>query len=110
MTTRYHRDIGFPQYVVGPEPGLPLTYSRHAQQEASKDLWDLLPQTLPDHTLIEAEVLGRRETKWVVRVPTGTQHDLVLVVLPTGFVKTVWLNHTTDTHRTLRRELYQEPK
>ena len=89
-----------------------MRYSRHALREADiEGLWEEdLPSKLPaDFEVIETEVTDGR-LKWVVRFPCQSDamvgEDLVLVVIQSGLVKTVWVNSNTDTHCTLDTTKY----
>lgn len=114
----YHKDLGFPEgLVVTPPPGLWLFYTNHARRAAHDEGLKLadLPVRLPlGLDVIEVEVMGGYIQKWVLRdgaaqVFRHGQYDIVLVVLLDGTVKTLWLNHYGDTHRTLQRERYTVP-
>jgi hypothetical protein len=108
----FHKDIGIPTGVSGPPAGLRLTYSSHAKRAALDDRLTRVPATLPAiFTVIEVEVVNKRPTKWVVRIPAAPneQRDLILVVQPDGFVRTIWTNDKNDTHKTLKRWLYTPP-
>jgi len=103
----YHKDIYWPESAARPLGGLPLRYGGHATGRAQK-LGVSLPATLPERfELIEVELDQGEVQKWVTRFPWTTNDDLVMVVKPNGFVKTVWLNHKDDKHCTLRCRRYQ---
>lgn len=107
----FHKDLGIPTTVSGPPVGMRLYYGYHSAQERAPEkgiavLPDFVP---PNYTLVEVETNRGAPVKWVIRVPYNAQDDLVLVVLPTGKVKTVWKNHRQDTHRTLNRSIYTLP-
>ena len=114
--SRYHRDLGFPDDVVGPSREERLTYTAHARYAARQDRvpLDSLPEWLPDvFDLIEVEIEGGIERKWVVRFTSEYQperrRDYVLVVTADYLVKTMWVNHTDDQHGTLDRSKYDRP-
>lgn len=111
MTQLYHRLLGFPRGIAMPCAGMPLRYSRHALNAADHDGLKRLPTTLPDGVwVVEIEVFNGTAVKWVVRMASELPNeDLVLAVLPDGFVKTVWLNHRLDSHRTLDITRYAIP-
>lgn len=106
---------------------LDLEWSRHSVDELSQDRYGQLPAgTLPfrgpfcgtDWVLVEVETfvcVGRGEipTKYVVRRDVDAGRSLVLVIIPDGpgwgFVKTAWINLTTDTHRTLDKNRFDRP-
>ena len=109
----YHKDIGFPTCQV--PSAYDLHYSQHAQRQAQhKGI-----QPLPEGVLVGPEDLIELETrrngpvnepvKCVFRVPHTTTHDLIIVVKPDGFVKTVWLNAVDDLHDTLDASKYDRP-
>lgn len=109
MTKLYHRDVFVPAGIASAAGwlGRSLTYSRHALEEAVKDQLTYLPPTVPeDAQLIEIEVVDDHITKWVLRWYQDPARDLVAVVLPDGFVKTVWTNWGTDQHKSLNRNRY----
>lgn len=109
MAQLFHKDIGIPANLTGPSVGLQLVYSNHAiDQSIRKDI--TLPSFLSRYTLVEVEIDRKWIQKWVVRVHYSDQDDLVLVVQPDGFVRTVWLNSKTDTHKTLDRSQYARPE
>ena len=107
----FHRDIGFPEGVEQPAIGLILAYSRHAEDKAFTCGVANLPPYLPEiFDVVEVEVINGRVSKWVVRMPWTATSDLVLVIVPDGWVKTVWVNRTTDLHATLDRSRYDVPE
>jgi hypothetical protein len=87
-----------------------LIYSRHAQQAALNDRYGHinLPTVLnPMHAeLIEVEMSGGAPVKAVFRLPLDDRRDICLVVLPSGLVKTVWVNLASDAHKTLDASKY----
>jgi hypothetical protein len=107
----FHKDIGIPPPVSsGPQVGLRLTYRGHPIDRATQKEIGNLPQSVPaNYTLIEVESSRGVPVKWVIRVPYDNADDLVIVLLPTGIVKTVWKNHRNDVHRTLNRSIYTMP-
>jgi hypothetical protein len=107
----FHKDVGIPAALQKTPIGLPLKYSNHARKAASDDRITRLPARLPPNTLIEVEAVEGRPTKWVVRFPTLERQgwDMILVVQPDGFVRTMWMNARNDSHRTLKTWLYTNP-
>jgi hypothetical protein len=104
----YHRDIGMPPINFGVKE-LELTYSRHAMSECvDRYSWVNPPDILilSKAVLIEVEITAGRVTKGLFRMSYDAMHDLCLVVKPDGFVKTLWLNHKLDTHKTLDGSKY----
>lgn len=121
----YHKDIGFPKDVVMPRgftPKMYLNYGGHARYEAMADRYGQmkLPKMvdITKGQIIEIGVTNQMTgnqyekvvTKMVVRFPYDDKKDLVIVIMiPTGFVKTVWANLKTDSHKTLDRSKYADP-
>lgn len=81
-----------------------LNYSWHALKRSSEKNIRLKPSLVVKGNVVETESINNRTIKLVVRTTYNDTHDLVLVVLPGGFVKTVWLNHKKDTHKTLNKQ------
>jgi hypothetical protein len=113
----FHKDVGIPAPLKsGPPVGLRVNYGRHATESAQNDRYGnclhLLPATTPaKFQLIEVEAQGKTILKWVIRFPLaeGDKRDLIMVVQPDGFVRTVWINLHDDKHSTLKRHLYTSP-
>lgn len=110
----YHVDIGFPADLKLPRGQLALEYSFHARRAAETDRispYCSLPGLLDlSAGIVEVEVKHGKLIKVVTRQPYSEQVDIVLVVmLTTGRVKTVWFNRTNDKHRTLDRSRYAIP-
>ena len=110
----YHFQLGFPQGLTLPSKGfLQLQYSAHAVKGSETHRYGMI--NLPAKVafgacqLIEAEFQGGALAKVLVRVPYTETLDLVLAVKPNGFVKTVWLNESQDTHKTLNSGRYIKP-
>jgi len=107
----FHKDIGIPPVLAKPTPGMPLKYGYHAADRMAEKGIHNAPKALPSaFTIIETESTGGRATKWVVRFPYDKTDDVVMALLPDGFVKTAWLNSNTDLHKTLKRHLYADPR
>ena len=108
----FHKDIGLPAGLAMPYAGLTLRYGFHAQDRQAEKIHDAaLPKTLPNgFTVIEAESVRGKATKWVVRFPFNAVDDLVLVVTADGFVKTLWTNKKSDLHKSLNRSAYLKPQ
>jgi hypothetical protein len=106
MECTYHKDIGLPRDYQRPIAGLTLTYSRHAT-DRSREKGIALPATLPACEVIEVTLDHATAVKWVIRFALTTDTDLVLVLLPDGFVKTAWTNDKRDNHRTLDHSKYE---
>jgi hypothetical protein len=107
----FHYTLGFPKGVAMPLAGMRLSYGPHARQEALNQQIKAAPKTLPAiFQVIEVEAVKGRSTKWVVRFPMmGETRDMVLVIGVDGFVRTMWANERSDTHKSLRRGLYTLP-
>lgn len=106
----YHKDIYMPKLPM-PNGIFKLEYSEHAKREAFRDRYGAirLPSQLitQDATIIEVEVINRKPTKILYRLPYDINHDIMLAVKPgEWFVKTVWINRKSDNHRTLDRSKY----
>lgn len=91
-----------------------LMYGAHAYQESHADRYGIaeLPgsiEILPQD-VVEVQVENFTPVKAIVRFPYDDR--LVLVPQPnarTFFVKTVWFNQASDSHRTLRLAPYSRP-
>ncbi len=114
----YHKDIGFPDDINLPRgfsPVMSLRYSRHAQEEAQKDVHGQiqLPPRMDvrDGQTIEIAVLNKTVTKMVIRFDYDKTRDITMVIQPQdGFVRTVWFNEKTDQHHSLNKAKYADPK
>lgn len=106
----FHKDVFIPDFAKVPLHEGPVRYAKHANHvSAGAGSYDQIP--LPpvfvakNATLVEVEinpVTGEVE-KQVWRQPLNDEFDLCFPMLPDGFIKTVWLNHKTDTHKTLNK-------
>lgn len=122
----YHKQIGLPVGATLPwtTHEIELVYSEHARQEAQSDRYANMPfyssMEFAEHEVIEVEVQDQQPVKAVLRIPCEDHPglDMVLVLLapehrpgnnPKSVVKTVWFNRRSDSHKTLRRHLYQQP-
>ena len=123
VTGLFHYELGFPV----PEEKLPkgvrkLIYTNHAMEEALADKYGTMdvPQSmdLSKMKLIEMGIENNRINKYVYRGPydKDSSLDVIVVAIPETDpnkpwrVKTVWFNEATDTHRTLDRSKYLDPK
>jgi len=112
MIITFHADVCMPESMRVPIHTGRLRYGHHAREESQKDRFGSfkLPEQInfDEARLIEAEYDSDAEAcvKQVWRQPLDDRRDIVLVVKPGGFVKTVWINLRTDSHNTLRRENY----
>jgi hypothetical protein len=97
LSKLYHRDIGFPKGHPMPQPGVRLSYSRHAREAAlerlpraldkasARELLNALPERLPSSfEVIEVSTFAGMPAHWVVRFPL---HVLRLNVEETKLVQ-----------------------
>jgi len=112
MDGLYHYLLGFPK-VEMPKGILPLVYGEHAKDEIRSDRYGKInaPQSINflHAKIVELEVKNGCVEKVVARIHHDARRDLILVVKPDGFVKTVWLNTKDDKHKTLNRARYRRP-
>lgn len=118
MLKIYHKEVGFP-LVVSQFFGRKyrLSFSSHAKAECRKDRYGLIipPReiTVTKDNLIEVEITNNVLVgKILIRTKFNDTHDISIAFIPdydTGFVKTLWLNETTDIHRTLDKSKYNRP-
>lgn len=109
----FHKDIGIPPVLLKPLAGMTVNYSNHAKRAALDDGLTAAPKRIPSsYTVFEVESLNGRATKWGIRfpIPDGSGDDLCMIVQPDGFVRTVWVNHSGDGHKTLKKWLYTPPQ
>lgn len=113
MTQLYHREIGFPAWFKAPTATVTPNYGTHARKEAFEDRYGhiALPATmdLSKYTVIEMEADGAKVVKILFRGALDARRDICVAMMANGFVKTVWVNLRTDTHRTLDRSKYVKP-
>lgn len=114
----YHKDIGFPENWVTMLPRnfspatMTLSYGSHARAEALSDKYGSiqLPQRLSKAVPFEIEVQNGTVVKIGVRMPHDELNDIIVIFQPKdGFVRTVWLNRKTDSHKTLDAGKYRKP-
>jgi hypothetical protein len=109
----YHKDIGIPKPLQGgPKSDMALFPSRHTMQRMAQKGINVIPQTVADlgkFQLIEVSAIEATPITWVVRTRYGGGKDLVMVILSTGLIKTVYLNGNGDQHGTLDRDRYAHP-
>ena len=115
----FHKDIGFPANLNLPKGVIDLRYSPHAQSAAKDDRYTKLgPINLPaaidvnEATVIEVEMEGAKVTKILYRAKLDALRDICIPVIPRFghlFAKTVWVNLSSDKHRTLDRTKYSNP-
>lgn len=109
----YHSEIYVPESVRRQFPALPiaLKYSYHAIEASTTDRYGSMPQLNKidpaKATVIEAETDNGKLIKLVYRTRLNNFLDVCVVVLiATGFVKTVWFNAHNDQHVTLNTFKY----
>ena len=56
--------------------------------------------------VVEAEFVGGKLEKVVVRLPYDSTRDAIYVCKTDGTLKTVWSNLKSDSHKTLKKHLY----
>lgn len=102
---------GVPDATFHEVPRGALRYSRHARDEGVRDRYgavhDLPPKLTQEFRVVEAVYVNGRPVKKVIRGPVkgSPEKDLVLVVLLEDlYVKTVWINLKSDSHKTLKRD------
>lgn len=111
MPKIYNRAIFIPEWAKARQYNGPLQYSRHALIQAAEDRYGdvtaKLPQFIPDHfQLVEVEIEDGICVKQMWRGRLTAELDLVMPVVASGVVTTVWINHKDDKHRTLQRHKY----
>lgn len=109
----YHFQVGFPKWFTKPTGVVQPTYGQHSRDEAAKDRYGqlMLPSSvdLAKAQVIELGVEGNKVVKMLLRMPMDATRDLCMVLTNTGYVKTVWCNLRSDSHRTLDRTKYKNP-
>lgn len=110
----YHVDVFMPELSM-PKGKYNLEYTAHAQRAAQSDRYGSieLPYILntSSYEVIEVETdSNRRVIKIVYRRVATRTHDMCIVCVPENdtkmVVKTVWLNHYKDKHKTLDKTKY----
>jgi hypothetical protein len=106
----YHAAIGLPKWFKAPTGVVAPRYGDHARFEAQVDRYGKieLPKTidLSKFKVIEVGVDNGKVAKVLFRGPLDATRDLCIVLAANGYVKTVWVNLRSDTHRTLDRSKY----
>lgn len=111
MPTLYNSAIFIPSWAKTRQYTGPLKYSKHARDEAAADRYgdvtSKLPRFIPDDfQLVEVEIEDGVCVKQMWRGRLTDELDLVMPVVSSGVVTTVWINHKDDKHRTLQRHKY----
>ncbi len=113
MPLLFHKDVYLPDHAKVPLHEGPLKYGQHAAHVASgAGEYGAIP--LPadfaarQATLVEVEVNEKTGAveKQVWRQRLDDEWDICFPMLPGGFIKTVWLNRRTDTHKTLDKKKF----
>jgi hypothetical protein len=117
---KFHRDLGFPQNYTPPSGARSVVYSKHAKDEAQKDIYGSIPQlervNLDTMELVELKVNARTKQvyRYLYRGELDDENDVCLVLQPTGkgkmLVVTNWINKKSDKHKTLRADEYVRPR
>ncbi len=109
----FHKDVFIPEHARQPLHQGALRYGNHASHVSTNggDYADIeLPRqfSAEDAILIEAELDAKtgQVIKQVWRQRMNEEWDLCFPMLAGGFVKTVWLNRRTDTHKTLDKKKF----
>jgi hypothetical protein len=109
----FHKDIYIPDHAKKPLHEGSLRYGTHATHVASGggDYGVIeLPKEFASKgaVLIEVELNERTGAveKQVWRQPFDAEWDICFPMIKDGFIKTVWLNRRTDTHKTLDRKKF----
>ncbi len=116
MTTLYHKQVFMPATIAKLEQRVCDlgVKTKHAIQEAANDRFGALqiPNSISfsGRDVIEAEHDGRRFCKLLVRLSYDATRDALYAIgiddKGWPFLKTVWSNLKTDSHRTLDRSKY----
>lgn len=108
----YHREIYMPKGVLAlAGVNVKLKVSEHAKRAARNDRYGQIEIpaeiTFNGSDVVEAEFVNGKLAKVVVRLPYDSTRDAIFVCLIDGTLKTVWFNLRSDSHKTLRKELYK---
>ncbi len=114
MANLFHSEVFLPKRFKAPCFRGKLSYSLHAKTEAANDRYgaiklpEMFDPIASNAQLIEVEAGVDAGTiqKQVWRQALNAEQDIVLVVQPDGFVRTVWINLKTDQHATLNSSKY----
>lgn len=110
MLSLYHRDVYIPaDWIVRYRPnGERLRYSFHALERLQEKIQGEIPQIVPDGAeIVEIKADGPIVQEILYRFSFSPHYDICMVViLGENLVKTCWLNHKGDKHRTLDRSKY----
>lgn len=127
LTGQYHRDVYLPPEVrrLIPHGVIRPVYTDHALRACTTDRYgavappDSVDLADPAADIFEVELCRHERSgrayvgKVAMRIPYDALFDLTLVVAfhrEAAAVKTLWLNLREDTHGTLRRDAYVQPR
>lgn len=113
MTGLYHKDVFFPAQLnrLCQRGIIRLTLSQHAIRAMRDDRYGYfsIPKCLDTKQcqVIEAELSDGKLVKAVYRTSFDSTYDVCIVVsMLGGVVRTAWLNHKNDSHKTLDKRKY----
>ena len=113
MPLLFHKDVYIPDHAKVPLHEGALKYGQHALNVSSNcaELPHIeLPVSFTAKTAVLIEVELNEKTgaveKQVWRQKLNEDWDMCFPMIGGGFVKTVWLNHRTDTHKTLNKNKF----
>jgi len=122
MLKLYHRDLGFPITFKYPSTKVELSWSKHAHRQAEVDRYGYISKMETLHTddyepiEIEYDIDKSKPVKMLLRSKFEVNDcNVVIAVMPStkgatkAFVKTVWYNRVSDTHKTLDSSKYDIP-
>ncbi len=114
MTKLFHREIHMPARIANlGETTIAPKVTRHATEAALSDRYGRIQ--IPSHItfrgsdVVEAETVNGALSKVVVRKSYDATRDAIFAIgIDKGqtFLKTVWFNLKSDSHKTLRKEMY----
>lgn len=101
----YHIDLHWPSFVPKQLEGIFIP-TRHALDRA-KEKGIELPKYIKG-SCFEVGLIGDGIQKIAIRCRYSDTHDLCLVLSRDASLITCWLNHVSDTHRTLDTSKYMK--
>lgn len=112
MDALYHREVYLPSELLNlKQVTKVISPTAHALKAAAEDRYGKI--TIPNSVtfsganIIEAEVVGGRLVKILIRISYDEKRDLLLALsVPEWRAKTVWFNLKSDLHHTLDRSKY----
>jgi hypothetical protein len=121
----WHVELGFPQDITLPtEQNVRLIYGTHAKEEALRDkngpmtnlpqVVDVNPEDIFEIGTIDGHLDKIGIRKRYYESPKGLSHRDIIIIISWGSgkgrVRTVWSNLHDDTHTTLNKSNYLNPK